>query len=78
MDHLSEERADNVYASMLPGVKADLKAIRKDINRYPDILPWFRDVIYDLYLKSHGMSDGLASYDGIISLVLTWKKEAGY
>ncbi len=78
VDHLSEERADNVYASMLPGVKADLKAIRKDINRYPDILPWFRDVIYDLYLKSHGMSDGLASYDGIISLVLTWKKEAGY
>jgi hypothetical protein len=78
VDHLSEEKADRVYASMFPGVKADLKAIRKDINRYPDILPWFRDVIYDFYLKSHGMSDGLASYDGIISLVLTWKKETAF
>lgn len=72
---LSEEKSDMVYASMTPGVQADLRAIRKDINRYPDIMPWFRDVIYEFYLRSHGMSDGLASYDGIISLVLTWKEE---
>lgn len=72
--NISEKKAENVFLNLESGVQADLRAIRRDINRYPDIFPWLRDVIYEFYLQSHGMTDGLASYDGIIALTLTYKK----
>jgi len=66
--------ADEIYKDLNKGVKADLAAIRRDINRFPDILPQLRDFIYDSYLKSHGVEKGLRSYNEIIIRVQKWKK----
>jgi Protein of unknown function (DUF3810) len=66
--------AANIYSQLNGGIQADLRAIRKDLDKYPDVMPWLRDFIYDYYLRSHGVDDGLKSYNGIIALVLKWKQ----
>ena len=65
--------AKELFINIDPGVLADLTAIRRDMNRFPDILPVFRDIVYDSYLKSHGVKQGLQSYNEIIIQVLKWK-----
>ena len=70
---LSPEIAAEIYCNLTPEVVSDLTAIRRDLNNYPDIFPWLRDAMYDYYLKSQGIDKGLQSYEGIISLVLSWK-----
>jgi Protein of unknown function (DUF3810) len=68
------ELAKQTYETLTKGVKNDLKAIREDLNKYPDLMPVIRDKIYDSYLKSHGVSSGLQSYNEITIQVLRWKK----
>lgn len=61
--------------SLTPGVKNDLKAVRKEMDLYPDILPKIRNLTYDTYLKTQGISDGIANYSRIILLVHAWEKK---
>ena len=71
---------DQFYDSMScvnPLVLKDLDAIYEYSNRYPDILPLIRDLIYDSYLKRHGISDGLKNYSRIIVLSMQWQKQYG-
>lgn len=57
------------YRNQLPvGFQADLEAINQTLAQYPDIMPRFRNFAYDQYLKSQGISEGLASYSQIIML----------
>jgi len=65
--------ASAAYNQLHTGVKSDLKSIRSEMDKYPDVMPEIRDFIYDLYLKKHGVEDGLGSYDGIIELTIRWK-----
>lgn len=58
-------------------VKSDLNEIIDYQERYPDIMPMLRDLIYDSYLKSHGISEGLKSYSRLIVLADRWKKKYG-
>ncbi|MEM8908426.1 MAG: DUF3810 domain-containing protein [Bacteroidota bacterium] len=66
-----------VYAAyrktLPPGIVADLNAINANSLKYPDILPELRDLAYDSYLKSQGISEGIESYSRIIMLVKAWK-----
>ncbi|MBC7885608.1 MAG: DUF3810 domain-containing protein [Saprospiraceae bacterium] len=66
--------AKNMYTCLSDGIKNDLIAIRYDLNKYPDLMPVIRDKVYESYLKSHGVSKGLHSYDDIIIQVIKWKK----
>ncbi len=68
------EIAKQTYEKLTKGVQNDLKSIRNDLNKYPDIMPILRDKIYDSYLKSHGVTSGLQSYNEITMQVLRWKK----
>jgi len=54
-------------------VLADLQSIANNLNRYTEIAPRVRDAVYDSYLKSQGIADGMASYSRIIDLVAAWK-----
>jgi hypothetical protein len=56
------------------GLVADLYAIEENQDRYPDILPEFRDVVYDSYLKSQGIKEGMKSYSRVVMLVNAWRK----
>lgn len=64
----------NIYAEISPAVKSDLVSIRKQMDKFPDIAPALRDAIYNLFLESQGIDEGIASYDRYVSLVLAWKK----
>ena len=55
------------------GVLADLNSINVNNNKFDEIIPELRDVVYDNYLKSQGISDGMASYSRVIDLVAAWQ-----
>ncbi len=52
----------------------DLAEIRKANNKYKEWLPNYRDKIYDKYLKTHGVHEGIMSYDKMITLIAAWRK----
>lgn len=54
------------------GMKQDLDAINKRLADYPT---WFStDKINDIFLKSQGVTEGVASYSRIVVLVYSWRK----
>jgi hypothetical protein len=67
--------AQKYYDLLHHNVVQDLKAIRQDSQKYPDIFPWARDLFYDLYLKLHGIEDGLASYNDISRLMISYQND---
>ena len=63
------------YKNMHPGLRNDLIAIHVKLNKYPSLMPKFRNLIYDHYLKSQGVKEGMLSYSRIIPLMKAWKEK---
>ncbi len=61
-------------SNIAENIKSDLDAIHLFQDKYPDVFPAIRDAIYDSYLKSNGISEGLKSYSTIIAQCLAWQK----
>jgi len=62
------------FRKQLPkGFQADMEAINNTLEQYPDIMPRFRNFAYDRYLKSQGISEGMASYSQIVMLVRAYE-----
>ena len=57
-----------------PGYTADIRSMIKNGDKYPDILPALRDLMYDNYLKSQGISDGIKNYSRIIQMVINYRR----
>lgn len=55
-------------------IRRDLEVLYGALDRYPEIMPMVRDVIYDSYLKANGIKDGLTNYDKILIMFKAWKK----
>ena len=72
-----KERFKNFSKHISTEVYKDLVAIDDFARRYPDILPKVRDAVYDSYLKSHGVKEGLMSYSRMILLVDAWNRKQG-
>ena len=63
------------FRETLPkGFQADLDAINKSLDKYPDIFPRLRYAAYDTYLKSQGIEEGMKSYSTVIMLVRAWER----
>ena len=63
------------YMILLPlALKVDLNEIIEYTDRYPDIMPVVRDKMYDSYLKSHGVKDGLANYSHMIKYIKAYRE----
>jgi hypothetical protein len=60
------------------GVRNDIKAIYHELDKYPDLLPNLRDLIYDNYLKSNGVKEGLKSYNRVVDLFFGYRLKYGY
>lgn len=60
-------------AMLAPQLLEDLDQIRLHIQKYKDWMPKYRDVIYDQYLKSHGVKAGIKSYDEMIMLIAAYE-----
>lgn len=54
--------------------RLDLREIRAAQNRYEEIAPAARDAIYDRYLKTQGVEEGLSSYGRIIDHVVAGRR----
>ena len=52
----------------------DLRAIRRAQDAYAEIAPAARDLLYDSYLRTQGVHDGLSSYGRIIDYVVAVRK----
>ncbi|MFZ2899530.1 MAG: DUF3810 family protein [Saprospiraceae bacterium] len=57
------------------GIRADLSAIRDYADRYPDLIPQWRDLVYDSFLKSQGLRDGVLSYDQVLVLAHAFRTQ---
>jgi hypothetical protein len=55
-----------------------LEAIYAVLDRYPDIFPGFRNLLYNGYLKSQGISEGVQNYNRILMLTHAWYQKYGY
>ncbi len=68
------EWQDN-YFEMNPLLLVDLEEIYKHSQRFKDWMPKYRDIIYDKYLKTHGVSAGILSYDLMIELIKAYEEQ---
>lgn len=65
------------YNGLDPRLIQDLNLIQNHIKKYKDWMPKYRDVIYDNYLKTHGVKAGIRSYDQMILLIAAYKNKYG-
>lgn len=69
---INPEAYKTFRASLPEGFRNDLEAINQRLLRYPT---WFStDKINDIFLKSQGVTEGVASYSRIVVLVYSWRK----
>jgi len=72
---VDEESYQRIRARLDEAIINDLEKIREHVVRFPDLMPKYRNKIYDQYLKSHGVSSGIKSYDRMILLIEAWNKK---
>ncbi|MFK7772166.1 MAG: DUF3810 domain-containing protein [Saprospiraceae bacterium] len=64
------------YFKTLPkGMITDLYSIDANSDKYPDILPQWRNAVYDTYLKTQGIPEGVINYNRIVMLVKSWREK---
>lgn len=62
------------FRDALPvGIKADLDAINERQKKYPSWLE--TDWMNDIFLRSQGVKEGVASYSKVVVLVYSWRKK---
>lgn len=69
---LSPDDFKRLWLELDENILNDIREINEYYDRYPDLFPLARSVIYDQYLKFQGMEEGLGTYLQIVSWVETW------
>jgi len=72
----SGEDFRKIAAGIPEGVKADLRAAQENWSRYRGPLQNAGRAIYEKYLKSQGVKEGLLSYDRFVLMVAAYRKAA--
>lgn len=72
---VDEEAYREMYGELSEGVKADLAANSAFWERYDGAVAEVSDRINDTYLKANGQADGVASYDRMVELILTYYRQ---
>lgn len=65
---------NQIRKNLPQAVLNDLNAIYNNVMKYPDLFPAARDVIYDQYLKSNGISSGLQNYGHMVKYVKAYNE----
>jgi hypothetical protein len=65
----------NYFKTLPDGMVKDLYSINDNSNKYPDVLPNWRNALYDTYLKTQGIPEGVLSYNRIVMLVKSWREK---
>jgi len=76
--HFREEY-NTAYEKLPNLVKETMDAIHENNKKYPDIMPHVRNAVYDSYLRSNGISEGLVSYNRVVRMQYAYRvlKEGG-
>jgi len=74
---INPKLSTEVFRALPLGIKADLQVIYDASNKYPDIMPYLRNLIYDNYLKANGVKSGLRSYSEIVTLSIWYQHSYG-
>lgn len=56
-------------------VIGDLQDIRKAMERFPDLVPRLQYRVYDAYLKSQGIGEGMLNYDRVLLLMAAYDRK---
>jgi hypothetical protein len=59
------------------GMKADIQAVRENWSRYRGPIARVSGRIYERYLRSQGVREGMRSYDRFVNLVAAWSRAKG-
>jgi len=70
----SREDAEKIAMSLPEGVKADIRAAQENWDRYRGPLRRVARGVYERYLKSQGVEEGIKSYDRFVALLAAWKR----
>jgi hypothetical protein len=68
------QEAAHLAARLPEGVKADMRAAFENWDRYRGPARAAAQAVYERYLKSQGIEEGIKSYDRFVSLVVAWKR----
>ena len=64
-----------LFRASLPNlIQSDLDEINININSYPEFLPWLRNYVYDIFLKSNGITEGSRSYSYLPKWIVLMKE----
>lgn len=55
-------------------VRLDHEDILSSLNAYPEFFTVLRDKIYDIYLKKHGIKEGIASYVNVVNRMMALRR----
>ena len=64
------------FEELHPLIRETLIAIHENNSKYPDIMPRVRNAVYDTYLRSNGVEDGLISYSRMVRMVSAYRRSA--
>lgn len=70
-------RYKTIYPDLPSGPLADVDAIRQKMSQYPDFMPAIRNFLYQSYLQSQGVREGLKSYNRLVILADGWLRLTG-
>lgn len=74
--HFHDETWREEYNNLNPKLLYHLDQISEHITKYKDWMPKYRDVIYDKYLKTHGVKSGIRSYSQMILLIASYRENS--
>jgi hypothetical protein len=67
----------SLWSGLPAGMKADIQAVRESWSRYRGAIARVSGRIYERYLRSQGVREGMRSYDRFVNLVAAWTKAKG-
>ncbi len=67
------EAYQNIRENLPPGILEDIISINDNLDRFPDFFPDTRDFLYNNYLKSQGIAEGLQNYSRVILLEVAYQ-----
>jgi hypothetical protein len=67
-------RFKTLWVGVPDGIKADLRALRANWDRYRGPLEKLSRGVYEKYLKTQGIKEGMKSYSRFVNLVAAWRK----
>ncbi|MGH1338465.1 MAG: DUF3810 domain-containing protein [Aureispira sp.] len=75
MEFMTEEDYELERATISRGMHNDMEAIYANMDNFPPFIPFLQPAVYDVFLKVQGVEEGIESYDRMVLLVSSWRKQ---